>query len=96
MALSVLLPGKKSLPALKKVSFFEEWGTKAGDYAMLECDHPAQVSSAYCVYQEKAQPVIDPNTIDFEHGEELTDAVCTKAYGFVVTNPSHAVVMKGL
>ena len=69
---------------------------KAGDYAMLVCDHPAQVSAAYCVYLEKAQPVIDPNTIDFEHEEELTDAACTKAHGFVVTTPSHVVVMKGL
>ena len=84
------------MPALKKVSFFEEWGTEAGDYAMLVCDHPAQVSAAHCVYLEKAQPVIDPNTIDFEHGKELTDAACTKAHGFVVTTPSHVVVMKGL
>ena len=85
-----------AFPQLKKVGFFEEWGTEEGDYAMLVCDHPAQVSSAYCVYQEKAQPVIDPNTIDFQHGEELTYAVCTKAYGFVVTNPSLVGVMKGL
>lgn len=85
-----------AFPQLKKVGFFEEWGTKEGDYAMLVCDHPAYVNGAYCVYREKAQPVIDPNTIDFEHGEELTYEARTITYGFVVTNPGQIVVMKGL